>query len=316
MSSKNVIDLRGGKPRKATVPERSRETSRPVVVPTRRDLRRASPVRARRRKIRLVLGIILVLIAGVVAFGISYVSYLPKYSINSITIDGAHTIPTSLIGSFIESQIFNGTHPYLSQHNIFLYHRVGLQNQLVGDFPRIKSAAISRDSLLSTTLHVVIVEREPFAKWCQSTNVCFQMDPSGYVFAEAPESTTTVSYTTTYSFMGGLGTSTNPIASTFVGAHMPGIIALLKQLTQAGYQPTGATVVSDQDFVVHLTDGFDIKASFGEDSMTLVHNLQLILGSDALTGKEAQIQYIDLRFGDRVYYKLIGGDEATSTSSH
>jgi hypothetical protein len=34
--------------------------------------------------------------------------------------------------------------------------------------------------------------------------------------------------------------------------------------------------------------------------------LQLVLSSDALTGKESELQYVDLRFGDRVYYKLQG----------
>ena len=69
------------------------------------------------------------------------------------------------------------------------------------------------------------------------------------------------------------------------GRPMPGILALLQMLGQAGYTPTGATVENAQDFWVPLTQGFYIKASFGEDPENIVSNLQLVLSSDSLAGK-------------------------------
>ena len=101
-----------------------------------------------------------------------------------------------------------------------------------------------------------------------------------------------------------------------MGAHLPGILALLQILSQTGYAATGATVQNAQDFWVPLSigqpasgQGFYIKASFGEDPNSIVNNLQLVLSSDALAGKFDQLEYVDLRFGDRVYYKLRGGAE-------
>ena len=46
----------------------------------------------------------------------------------------------------------------------------------------------------------------------------------------------------------------------------------------------------------------------------MVRNLQLVLSSNPLNGKASDLQYIDLRFGNRVYYKLKGEAEATSTA--
>lgn len=312
MTAKNIIDLRGAKP-KGPAPKPRAVLSRPVSVPTRADIRRASPTRARRRRIRLIFLGLFVVLVGAITYAVSYVSYLPRYSIATIDVTGTATVPAGMVQLYVQSQLFTGQHPYLSPYNIFLYHRVGLQNEIVGYFPRIKSATISRDSLFSTRLDVAIVERDAFAKWCLDSTNCFEMDSGGYIFAQAPEATTTVFYTTNYAFMGAVSTSSNPIGQTFVGAHVPGIVALLHALESAGFKPTGATVTGGQDFTVHLSDGFDMKASFGEDSTTLVNNLKLILSSDALTGKESQLQYVDLRFGDRVYYKLTG--DATSTSS-
>ena len=85
-------------------------------------------------------------------------------------------------------------------------------------------------------------------------------------------------------------------------------------LANAGFMSTSAHVESSQDFWVYLERGYYLKASFGEDPSQLVRNLNLVLSSSALTGKQDQIEYIDLRFGDRVYYKLVGQAESPSTS--
>jgi len=37
-----------------------------------------------------------------------------------------------------------------------------------------------------------------------------------------------------------------------------------------------------------------------------VKNLELVLSSDVLKGKTDALEYVDLRFGNRVYYKLKG----------
>jgi hypothetical protein len=85
----------------------------------------------------------------------------------------------------------------------------------------------------------------------------------------------------------------------------------LELLSRAQFNPQGATVVNDQDFTVPLATYY-LKASFGEDTGLLMRNLQLVLASDALQGKQDAVEYIDLRFGSRVYYKLKGMAEAKS----
>ena len=108
-------------------------------------------------------------------------------------------------------------------------------------------------------------------------------------------------------FYGGIATSTaNPIGQSFAPGHVPGIVVLLQKLADAEFAPQGAAVSDTQDFTVPLAVGYYIKASFGEDSDMLVNDLNLVLSSDALAGKTDQLEYIDLRFGDKVYYKLKG----------
>lgn len=305
-------------------------------------------MRVHRRRWRLVIAFMVICTCLLAAYAVSWASYLPKYSVQTVTISGNDAVPTKLLYDYVESLIYTGGHPFLSKSNIFLYNPSAIEREIVGYFPRISQATVSRASLLATSVTVTVDEREPYALWCADAaqSNCYQMDETGFIFAQVP-SAQVPSYTATsssavnaffsssqsrgYVFEGGVGSSTstststeaqdaqnpqkNPIGHTFVSAHMPGILTLLKMLGQAGFAPLGARVDSEQDFSVPITQGFYVKASYGEDPERIVSNLQLVLSSDALAGHINQLEYVDLRFGDRVYYKLQGADEVTTSSS-
>ena len=329
MSSKNLIDLR------RTVPQPS--PRKEIRTEPERASRRVSPVRSRRRRTRMIVLFICLLAVGVGAYALSWASYLPRYSIGAVSIVGVDKIPPKLIYYYVETQLYTGVHPFLSLDNIFVFNPHALEGSVAHYFPRVASVAISRASLLANAITVTVHERQLFSLWCadEARSECYQMDSGGFIFAPAtlPATSVLLSTTTTsatagffsqqsqqYVFEGGFASSTdsahlNPIGQTFIGAHMPGIIALLQRLGQGGFTPLGATVQSAQDLFVPLGQGFYIKVSFGEDPERIVRNLRLALSSDALFGKETQIEYIDVRFGDRLYFKLKGSDESSATST-
>lgn len=244
----------------------------------------------------LAVVIALVLIA-------SYVSYLPRYSVESMQVAGAQNVPANVIADYAESIIYDGSHNFLSRANIFLYPKALIEKDIPLEFPRIQSASLSRPSPLSNAVTITVVERQPFALWCDGAGNCFDLDQNGFIFAMAPPN---ASSSNEYVFSGGISTSTAAIGQTFAPGHAPGLDVFLQLLGQAGLTPLGANVQSDEDFTVPLQEGFSIYASFGQDPGTLVSNLQLVLSSQALTGQEQNLEYVDLRFGDKVYYKLKG----------
>lgn len=133
------------------------------------------------------------------------------------------------------------------------------------------------------------------------------MDKTGFVYEKASEASTTLA--TSYVFAGALAAATGSsatIGSTFAPGHLDGLLALLQFLSADGFTPQGANVADDEDFAVPLANSFYLKASFGENAEDLAKNLQLVLSSDQISGKEDQLEYVDLRFGDRVYYKFKG----------
>lgn len=338
-----VIDLRPSK-RNNRKPVRGQEplfSPRPPTPVPRSKSSRPKPLRARKRRARILSAFLALLLLAGAAWDVSAASYMPRFSVQAIEVTGAQSDLQRSVHDYAWSLLYDGSHHYLSRANMFLYPQAVIERDIVANFPRIASAAISRDSLFSTTLDVSVVERQQFALWCAASSstaspftdasssaattgeTCYQMDAAGFIFAPAQGA----SASTQYMFQGGLGAAStsstssqetdmplnsSPIGQTFVPAHLPGIVALMTELGQAGFAPAGATILNDTDFSIPLAPGFYIKASFGEDPATLVSNLQLILSSQALQGEEDQLEYVDLRFGDRVYYKLKGQSETSS----
>lgn len=259
-------------------------------------------LRARRRRARLLWSVCLLVACGGAAYGVHALSYIPQFSVQTIQISGARDVSSTLVEAYVEGKLSSSSSSFISPRNIFFYPRGALQAAVASAFPRIKSVAISRQSLLATAITVSIDERRPYAQWCSSGGECFSMDESGYVFA--PTATSTV-FATPYTFAGDDSTS-SPIGRTFARGEFPEMLAFIKNLAHAGFTSSGATITSDTDYRVTLSDGYYLKASFGEDPDQLVKNLQLILKADALRGKATELDYVDLRFGNRVYYKLSG----------
>ncbi len=218
----------------------------------------------------------------------------------------------SLIRQYVNHVLNDGSRHYLSRSNIFLYPRKVIEHDLVLDFPRIKSATVSRTSLFGRTLIVTLEERAFFALWCSgkipSTGECYQMDDGGFIFADASDQNPAK-----YMFSGGLPpiattsaqAAYSPTGQVFAHADLPELTALLGRLADAGFVPEGVDVENERDFSIPLKDLFTIKGTFGDDA--LVKNLQLVLSNPPLRGNEAKIEYIDMRFGNRVYYKMKDG---------
>lgn len=302
MSSRRVVDLRGRESAKR--PARAPRTPRTDTYE-----RPRSALRVHRRKLKF-LGILIVIacVAGLV-WGVGRVSYLPRFSIEHVVVRGNHDLSASIVQYFVETRIYDGTNPFLSRSNIFLYPRERIQEELRSAYPRIKDVRVWRQSFMSREVLVDIVERDSYARWC--AEACYVLDSSGYVFAPIPttdsSSTPGTSFAEPYVFSGGIASSSDPVGQSYLPGRFGPLVAFLARLGQSGYIPTAVRQEGSQDFSVTLESGFSVRAAFGQNPDTLVRNLDLLFGTDPLRGNESSLEYIDLRFGDRVFYKMKDG---------
>lgn len=303
---RGVIDLRK---RHAGAAQETRRTLR-LELP----VQRRTSLRIRRRKLRILAALVVLILAGGIVYSVSELTYMPTYAIDEVRVEGTENVPPRLVRAFVETKLNDGTHPIISRGNIFLYPKAEIAKNISEYFPRIFNAQISREGLLAQAITVTVKERQPFAIWCQRIgnnekaegnrhtereDECFDMDEGGFVFAESAASTSTGMLV----FTGELATSSRPIGQTFLPGQFAGVLALLNRLQDGGFPATSVSVENEQDFAVSLAERFVLRASFGADADSLVRNLQDVLSSDSLREKENTIEYVDLRFGNRVYYK-------------
>jgi hypothetical protein len=231
-------------------------------------------------------------------------------------VTGANNISAPLIQKYVEDKLAESSVGYISGRNIFAFDPASLESAIMRDFPRAKGVRVARDQALGNGLVVTLTERTPFALWCDSGTgtECFLIDETGVVFAPG-ETAASSSLATRYVFAGDLSTSSAPLSNApygevFAGEHFSAMVELLKNLHDAGIEALGARLESGSDFTVSISEGFYLKVSHEEDPQTLAKNLLLILSTEALKDKRGDLEYVDLRFGNRVYYKFKGQVQA------
>lgn len=229
--------------------------------------------------------------------GLGAASHLEKFAIKDVSVTGVQKLPADALAASIGGVINSEDSWIFSRKNMFLYPRAAIKETLAAEFPRIKNVSVARQSLLAQAVVVTIKEREPFAKWCSMD--CLVMDASGFIFATSSDETPKTSYT----FQGGLLPNTDIIGQTFLRGRLAEIITLLDSLAAAGFAPQGISIETDRDFTITLEKGPELRASFESDPSDIIRNLQTALEADGMKEKFPSLQYIDLRFGNRVYYK-------------
>ncbi|RJR12587.1 FtsQ-type POTRA domain-containing protein [Candidatus Parcubacteria bacterium] len=300
MSSKGTIDLRRKKPGGHLKTLSFNWGSRPAKSSKNSSLRKR-----RQRKKMLWAGAAFLFILCAL-YGVHRLTYLPRLSISNVAIAGTEQVSPDSVKTHVESTILTDTFSFFSKKNIFLYPRTQLEASIREQFPRILSVRVERESLLAQAITVTVQERQAYGRWCRDSS-CYLLDEKGYIFADEGASSPSVS--ARYTFHGALANADTPIGQTFLPDTFSDVAILLGALEKGGFFPQHILMEDGKDFTIQVARGYSIRASLESKPHNIVHNLELILSSDALRGKEGELEYVDLRFGNRVYYKFKGQAE-------
>ncbi len=249
----------------------------------------------RRKRARLV-GVAFALIATLaLTFGASALSYHERFAINDISVQGAQALSAAAVESTFGTNINDGIHHFFSRSNIFLYPQTEMREALLEELPLLQTVSFSRDSSLSQTLTISVTEREPKYLWCSSE--CYFMDAHGFIFMKASNPSGFLV------FRGALIAGQDPIGQVFMRGKLDALVALVEGIQNAGYTLLETTIENEHDISLRLSEGFYVRATLEQGASELSKNLSLVLSSDSLVGQKDFIEYVDLRFGNRVYYK-------------
>lgn len=243
---------------------------------------------------------------------------MPFMSVETILVTGGTTSISSTDIESVAKNSLSGNYWHLfSKKNIFLYSKKRIIENLLTQFQSLRSVDISTVDF--QTIEVTIAERKISALWCVGdgvttlkNNSCYFTDDQGYVFDPAPE----FSSGAFFRLYGVLGE--NPLGRSYIEpVNYAQILSFRDRLETVGIRVNGLLTLPDNDYhllldtsVASSTSTSFIAIPHTFESTSLYNDLMVVLDQSELkshrtkSGHIVGVDYIDLRFHNKVFYKL------------
>ena len=256
----------------------------------------------RRKIFFLICFFILILV------GLSFFSKWENININDIQILGNKVIETKMIESVVKEKIIGNYLWFFPKTNFLFYPKGQIKKELADKFKRLKNISLNIQNF--KTLNIFLTERTALYTYCglapaeldASNQKCYFVDNSGYIFDEAP-------YFSGEVYLKFYGKTD----SYFFQPNFNKLISFKETLQKIGVKPVVFFVEDNGDMKVFLSSttsqlGPFINLKADTDFNQVIENLQSVLTTEPLKTefktKYSSLLYIDLRFGNKVYYKL------------
>ncbi|MFM2415010.1 MAG: hypothetical protein RI911_703 [Candidatus Parcubacteria bacterium] len=292
-----VVDLRKASPlvKKNSATARLRNGTAQKVTPQKK---KKMPLKQRRayRKRALLYGVSVVMVCA--AVGLSMLTFHPSITIQSVVVEGAQTLSAQQIQTAALQALRGEENPFFSRATVMTADLSAVEDELREAFPKIKTVTVSRYGI--TTIRVALFERIPYATWCstQETPTCFLLDEDGHAFEIID------GVKLKPALRGGM--KENPLA---VGSPvLPHVFHQLRSFLEAFREkdmPVAAATISDDGLDARLSfeSGPDVVIVFHDDAQSVARLIDTARQTDSFKEKFEHLEYIDARFGNRLYYK-------------
>ncbi len=281
--------------------------------------------KAIRNKVLFFIGLILILSTLFVLF-----TRWKEININSLDISGNKILDDENIRKVVEKNLEGYYLWFIPKSNTFLYPKRAIQKELKEKFKRIEDLNI--DVVNNQILKVYVKERKAVYTWCGESiesfgvsehldistsesvlDKCYFLNEDGYIFDKAPYFSGEVYFR----FFGKLidqKDTTNPVGSYFEPEIFNKILFLKDNIASLNLDSQAFVSKENGDLEFYLSSKNSLKDSpkiifkREADYVKLAENLHSAITSEPLSTsikeKYNTLNYIDLRFGNKIYYKF------------
>ncbi len=229
---------------------------------------------------------------------------MESIQIRKVNIEGTNIINKEEVQNIVDESLSGNYLWLIPKSNTFLYSVKKLNKILVDKFPGISSLDVGRENLQK--IYIKIVERKPQTLWCrggEGENVpdCYFVDSTGVVFASAPFFSGNVYFI----YRGGLNKEDPLGAQIFSREDFLAFEDFIKQINNKfKISIVGVELKDQEDFDLLLSSGTRIMLNKNTPYNDMYDNLDAILKDTQFSSSTLPtLDYIDMRFGNKVYYK-------------
>jgi cell division septal protein FtsQ len=259
----------------------------------------------------IIYGVLSCLLVALILTLVWYLTRLPFFTISTITVEGGETISHEEVRRSIE-EVLNGSYMKVVPYRFTLMYPHDALIEAVQALPRVKSVELSREK--NTELRVSFSEYAPYALWCAHDDGtrCYFLDAEGYAFAESPNLKGGTLIRHTYVGVSNLEKKQITEESVFRETHR--LLERLRDELSLRVTDVRYTEAGDMELTVNGGGILFLRSESSYDGT--FENLRSILGSESFSHLEpGNFQYIDLRFGNKVFVNEEKPVVATTTDA-
>ena len=287
--------------------------------------------RRQRRRLRTFFIIILLLMsAGLLVFGAVKIFSAEQFLVEHLVFEGAGNISEDDLRSAVWGYLRENVFFVLPKRNFLILDEKEISHVLLGAFPRVANAEVRKD-IFSQTLFIEIKERTLWAVLCRESGIgdreagtdvslqtaknelqtkdyesqtesdCFYVAEDGIAYERAPE------------FKGALITKIYDKSGDIVSVGSPALrdarFHIVRVFVRAAEELQEIEIVqfvfnkSNETIEIITGEEWSIFIDESVSPETALENLILSLREE-IKEKRADLDYVDLRYGNKVYYKF------------
>ncbi|MBI2057523.1 MAG: hypothetical protein HYT63_00865 [Candidatus Yanofskybacteria bacterium] len=272
------------------------------MVKTVSDIYQAKYLAKKRKKIFLCLFLWLVLFLAISA-GLVYLLFFSKlFYVKEVSIANQSFIPNQEIRQAIDELLAQKRFFVSGFSNLIFVESGKIQSLIVNNFPQAENVTVEKE--YPHTVKVSLDGKTALGVWCFGAgdqDKCFYFDKNGVAFETSADSD------------GPLLLRIEDEKGRFekLGQAVAGkellafVLSIRPELEKVKIDIKKITVPADEDFRVdtQTSEGWEIYFSARDDLKSQVNSLDVFLSQKISPEKRSQLQYIDVRIPNRVYYK-------------
>lgn len=228
-----------------------------------------------------------------------FLSHHKSHQVESINVSGHKYVSEEEIKNIVLNRLDDSYLLLFSRKSSFLIPRAGIKRDIKDSFTSVKSASVSFENL--HTVGVSLQEFEPVARWCSEDSECFLINEDGMIFVKEPAIFTEALVT----FYGLIGDER--IGQKFLSEdQFKDILVFIDGIKEFDLHVQSVRYDNEDGTLdLSLKRNAEIYIDQNDDLRVSLDNLRTAIQQDAIEGAQLNnIEYIDLRFGKKVFYKL------------